>query len=142
MKKISILLVFVGALILGGCSDDDTASTAVDNDGSETAKTVAGLVNPDLGEFPIPAPPGALREPLFISSSSIVIDYPGSELQRIVEFYDNWTASQDEDYRKFGDKAINWDNSGPQGESSTRVILVAPFEVKGKKFVAVNLGAE
>ncbi|NNF38266.1 MAG: hypothetical protein HKN71_06345 [Gemmatimonadetes bacterium] len=140
-RHTALFMILLGGLAFSGCGGGDAPAVDEGADtGTETPAT-AGLVDPDMGDFPIPAPPGALREPM-IQLNARIIMYPAGERQRLIDFYDEWTASEVDEYRRLGEgeEGINWDNSGPEGESPTRTIAVSPHNDRERPAV-VTLGA-
>ena len=103
------------------CGGGDGGSA---NDSGDAAPSEAAGV--DIPDFFIPAPPGA-RTVLPLSETQLVIHYPVDDYDRIVEFYDAWTASQPEDFRRLSDPSapgVQWSNDAADG--GIRTIVVAP----------------
>jgi hypothetical protein len=95
----------------------------------------------EIPDFTIPAPGGALRV-LMHTEAQLVIDYPSDELERVVAFYDEWTASQTETYTRLGsdeEGSVSWDNG--ELEQGVRSILVVRAGPSDKAFVGVTLSA-
>lgn len=91
----------------------------------------------DIPDFAIPAPPGALRV-MTHSENQLMLDYRLGDLQRIVEFYDEWTTSEPASFTRTdkGDEGVTWFT-----ESVDRSILVQTTGPSDRKVVAVLLSA-
>lgn len=129
--RAGIVVVVALALTVAGCGSDDDGATQTDRTSStddRNADTVAVTddtndtdVNTDgsggevdLGDFPVPAPPGG---EVIVSASGggpVLIVYPVTEYDAIVDFYQEWaetaasaeegppTITADEADRQFG----------------------------------------
>ena len=130
------LLSILAASAPAGCGGQDARLS--DAAGEEDPSARAEVEVPD---FVIPAPGGALRV-LMHTEAQLVVDYPPNELERVVAFYDEWTASQAETYTRLGSgvaESVSWDNG--EGDQGFRSILVVRAGPSGKTFVGVTLSA-
>ena len=95
------LLCMVVTISCGGVDEPETGAS-----GSAVPNTAAVV---EIHAFTIPAPPGAIRVPLY-TDEQLFIDYPVDDYARIVAFYDEWTAVQGQTFRRV---------EGPDAEPGT-----------------------
>ena len=108
----TILLAVLGGLaLLAGCGSDSSdgasessgSETTVSDDGggdgeaSDNAAADDGAGNGVGDDFPIPVPDGGSELPV-PGLNGRSIDYAADDFDRIVVFYDEWTASQPQDF--------------------------------------------
>ena len=129
--------------------DLDTGQVKVETE--DGAITIGGGEMP--ADFSIPAPDGYQVTSVFTSdeSASVSLAYPGADFDEIVQFYDDWTASQSSDWSKStssisGDEgtldSANWfDDEGSGFISISNLCLVLDDSVDLDDCVAVNLNA-
>ena len=126
------LLAFLCACATSACggAERPEAETS-DEPVPSSAQTV------DIPDFVIPAPPGALRV-MTHTDDQLMLDYPLGDLERIVEFYDEWTTSEPASFTRTdnGDEGATWIT-----ESVDRSIIVQTTGPSDRKVVAVLLGA-
>ncbi|MDH3680957.1 MAG: hypothetical protein OEV40_13530 [Acidimicrobiia bacterium] len=119
LRMPALLLATVALTLLtascGGDNDNTTneaapAESMADSEGggSEAGDGEAASGSTDLGDFPIPAPPGGAVNSVQTATTRLV-SYPASELNNIVAFYEEWIAGG------------TW--SPPQGVESNVVVL-------------------
>lgn len=102
------------------------------------AEAVASLEESvEVPDFTIPTPVGAFRV-IRHTDEMLMLDYPGADLERIVEFYDEWTASQPSTFTRTDapEGGISWMN-----ETVDRSVLVLLTEARDIEIVSVTLGA-
>ena len=138
-----VIALFAFALVAVGCGDDsdgdasaitddgsDSDDTASDDDGSgsdddDTASddgATSGEAT-DLGDFPIPAPPGGTVE-FDLDANVRIVSYPLSDLDAIVSFYEDWIAAGD------------W--SPPEGIQSSVFVIEETGQISGTAYVSAN----
>lgn len=114
MRRIRVVLavlafVFVLASCGGGDStseDGDTSDSTASNDdgGSETSSgdgdDGGAAEEVEVDDFSIPFPAGVTSETLRVPGA-LQLFYAADDFDRIVMFYDDWTAAEPEDYERF-----------------------------------------
>ncbi|MCH7789802.1 MAG: hypothetical protein IH940_10220 [Acidobacteria bacterium] len=84
-----VTLAMLTTVALVACSDDD----AGEPESEQTSTTAADQTD----DFPVPSPEGFINIVDF-GGMARQYDYVDGEFENIVEFYDDWTAEQDESY--------------------------------------------
>ena len=119
------LVIVVGAACSGG--DESSVDGSGDSDGSPSVETTSvPAVGGEDGDFPIPLPPGD-GVVVFSTAFDRIVNFPQDEFDRLVAFYDDWTASEPDGYERTeaSNGAVEWSS---RGDDLTRVrgIIVAP----------------
>ena len=155
MKRLLAVAFLATALVAAGCGDGDSASepdttvepgndqgtappgTIDDGDGSSGG----GASPPDTGDIGVPLPPGADAVATSESGSLTIVQFivPLDQQQSTIEFYDNWTESQPDEYQRVAAESggVSWQNSPEVGADKTVIAVLAPLE--GDDFVAVTV---
>lgn len=103
---------------------DDDGSGDDDGDGGDAADTGSSGGATDLGDFPIPAPDGGTV--LLEAGDGVSIDYDAADFDRIVQFYDDWTAGQPQSFNvSEASDTKSYLNDRPTGAEEEVVITVA-----------------
>ena len=118
--------------MLAACADDPSqpAPALTTDAGDSSAGSTRSGGDVDLGDFPIPAPPGGDLAASGGSGRTRLIVYPPSEYDAIVEFYKSWIA----------------DAAGSDGPPPTIVAdeadrqFVASFQASDIGIVQISLG--
>ena len=80
---------FAVALLTVACSGDDSGDTATSTDGA------TATVSTDFPDFPIPVVDGYTTV-VTNEATSLHLDYPASDAESLVAFYEEWTTSEGE----------------------------------------------
>ncbi len=104
-----VIMLAVFAAIIAGCGDDsdstadqiDQTTDSIDStgDGDESVAVGAPV---DLGDFPIPVPPGAeVGQPVETGGvTAVQITFAVDDFDSVVAFYDDFTTSGSDDYQR------------------------------------------
>lgn len=149
-----VLFGLVLALLLMGCSGDDgstddgTEGAASDNastesdDGSGNEDDPSSGAAADLGDFPVPAPPvGEAALTTEAEGTTIyTITFPGSDFETVVDFYDDWTSSQGEEYQRTeaASGGVTW--LATSGDRIRVIVAAGPTESDDRGFVTLSDG--
>jgi hypothetical protein len=83
--------------ILASCGGgDSSADVAADSNTGDAPQPSA--VTADMGDFPIPVAPGAIE--ILGGAPSYWISYPFEDYDRVAQFYEDWVASQPEEFQR------------------------------------------
>lgn len=139
LQGLVVYVAFTG--ILSACGGGaDTGAADVDMDQSADVEMdqapPSGAMMADMGDFPIPAAPGANE--IIGMSPTFLLAYPNKDYDRVLKFYADWVAGQDEEYARvdasetLGEeiKGIGW--ILPDG---SRMIMVAEENFEGRRTV-------
>ncbi len=129
-----LVLFAVAALIiaLAGCSDDDSGDGASTDDGSDDAGTVSTVVgvegDSDLGDFPVPLPPGADAALETDAGPDVRIAQfiiPLDRIDEAIEFYDGWTGSGSGEWQRTesAEGGISWQKTSDADDGVIIAIL-------------------
>jgi hypothetical protein len=149
VRRLTTTAIVLAAVALVGCGGDDDDSGAdgssgpaasSDSTADDSAEDDRGGGNgagadaaADLGDFPIPAPPGSTltftNEIDDITAHTITV--PVGQMESAIAFYDDWTASEDDEYQRIVAESggVSWVRTTGSSADSSRLILVsAPLE--------------
>ena len=88
-----VLLSIVGSVALAiGCSGGDDGGTGGQSTGDQASDDVDDEV--EIPDFQIEPAPGARRANL-VDEGQLQLDYAEADFDRVVAFYDDWTAEDD-----------------------------------------------
>ncbi len=126
-------------IVVTGCGSGDEPEAA-----DPTATLVDDTSTADLGDFPIPLPPGAVGAGTTDQGDVQVVLFtlPIEDQEAAIAFYDEWTATQPGGYQRVVAQSggVTWQNGAAIGGESTRVISVlSPIE--GDDIISVTLTA-
>jgi hypothetical protein len=127
-------------LLLAGCSgdDDDTSSEPAPNEAAdesgdgESGGGDTGGDAPDLGDVPIPAPPGSVAA-LTTDTGEIKVyslTFDAGDLDAVIAFYDEWTSSQSDEYQRTdaGAGGVSWVRTSGPADQGRIISVLAPLE--------------
>ncbi|MGI9603467.1 MAG: hypothetical protein ACR2QE_16400 [Acidimicrobiales bacterium] len=138
----AVVGVCVALTALSGCGSSDDTSDPADDAASEPESSEDGQATiaddgdngggesapADLGDFPIPAPPGGTVT--FTNEvddiTAITFSLPPEDFDATVAFYDDWTDSEADEYQRVVAESdgVSWlRTSGADGTS--RIIMVS-----------------
>lgn len=143
-------------LLLAGCGDDDdgaadeaggagteqvdTADVGGDADGDATTGGGGGEAA-DLGDFPIPAPPGAteITRTEAEGTVAVTLSVPVDSYDDIVAFYEDWTASEGGSFQRIDAEAggVSWVGVA-SGDAPRSIVLSAPLEGDAETFLSLT----
>jgi len=104
MRLSTIPACFALAGILVSCGGDSGSDAAGDSGPGEAAvpsgreASAAPARMADMGDFPIPAAPGAVE--ILGGPAMFLISYPLEDYDRVAQFYEDWVAGQSEEYQR------------------------------------------
>lgn len=135
-------------LLLAGCGDDDDDASS-DADAADTeqvdtgdgASDTGGGEPVDLGDFPIPAPPGSAEIDRTEAQGAVAVTLtvPVDSYDDVVAFYDDWTASGDGSYQRIDAEAggVSWIGVD-SGDVPRTIVLSAPLEGDAETFLSLT----
>ena len=150
----------LAALLLAGCGDDDDASA--DTDAADTEQVDAddgasasgdddatsgggggGGEPADLGDFPIPAPPGSteIARTEVEGIVAVTLSVPVDSYDDVVAFYDDWTAADADEYQRVGAESggVSWVRTSDPDNPGT-IMLSAPLEGDSETVLSLTSG--
>ena len=141
LTKLVVYVAFVGVLASCGGGEADT-ETAADVDMDQVADVDmepsprSGAMMADMGDFPIPAAPGA--EEILGGAPTFILAYPNKDFDRVLKFYEDWVASQPGEFTRVdagemlsgGIKGISWALA-----DGSRMITVAEEDFEERRTV-------
>jgi hypothetical protein len=152
-----VIALGVFAAIVAGCGDsDDSGSTSstdesVDSttdsddggDGGESSSVGAAV---DLGDFPIPVPPGVEVSPPIetIGVTAVNISFAVDDFDSVVAFYDDFTTSGSDEYQRVVADAggvIYTLVSGEPGEIQS-ILVSSPVPGDDTTFATLTAGTQ
>ena len=137
----------IAALLLAGCGDDDDSNAeAADTAELDTTDTGGGAAAPDLGDFPIPAPPGTTEAGRTEVEGNVAIGLtvPVDSYDDVIAFYDGWTDSESDDYQRVeaASGGVSWIRTSGSDEETRSIMLSAPIEGGVDTIVALTAGSQ
>lgn len=127
-----VLLSIVGSVALAiGCSGGDDGGTGGQSTGDQASDDVDDEV--EIPDFQIEPAPGARRANL-VDEGQLQLDYAEADFDRVVAFYDDWTAEDDGTWERFegADGSVGWKNGEARGPGF-RAISVAVIDLGGNE---------
>lgn len=128
------------AVMLSGCAGAGSGhgSDEASSSGSEAAPGAGTAAIPDIG---IPLAGGADAVSTSESGPLTVVQYivPLAQRDAAIAFYDQWTESQDGEYRRTAVESggVSWQNAPGTGGEKHLISVLSPIE--GDDFVAITL---
>ena len=145
LPRLAVYVAFAGILSSCGGGDADTAAADAGMDPAAEVEVDPGprpgAMMVDMGDFPIPAAPGA--QEIMGGAPTFLLAYPNEDFGRVLNFYEDWVADQEGEYTRvdasetLGDeiKGIGW-----MLADGSRMIMVAEEDFDERRTV-VNLTA-
>lgn len=146
MSRPGVVIVAIGmamALGIAGCGEDtstDAADTASDATGVADGEG-EGAGGASLDGVPIPLPPGAEAVTTSEAGPATIVQFivPIDQQQATIDFYDEWTEAQAEDYIRIEAESggVSWQNDPESGADKNIIAVVSPLD--GADVVTVTL---
>ena len=142
MKMISRTIYSISVLVLaaalGACGGSDGSSDTAEVAGDQQAGSVTAET---LGDFPVPGP-GVGNAALTSDSEELrayTITFPAADYAAVVAFYDEWTATQTDDYQRTEAESggVSW--TLVSGETGHNRIIAASPALPGEDLAFVTL---
>lgn len=131
----------LAAVVFTGCggSDDSDSETSATEDADESTADDSGDGSgegssdgaaADIGDFPIPAPPGGTDAQKIEAEGLIAynVTISADDFESVITFYDDWTSSQSDEYARTEAQSggVIWVRTGGAQGTVRSVLASAP----------------
>lgn len=140
-RTVHSICVVVLAAALGACGSSDGSSDAAELAGGSGDQQAGSVTAESLGDFPVPGP-GVGNAALTSDSDELrayIITFPAADYAGVVAFYDDWTATQTDDYQRIEAESggVSW--TLVSGEAGHHRIIAASPALPGEDLAFVTL---